>query len=693
MDSSVVLLKNNDLTEYKEKIINTLSCYKERIINVDGSISYRDIKTTYFLENKKWTFDFFGKIEQFKKQYSEYRYTNRSFTFRSNNPYLNLEFRFITYYRLFNDEWKISSVLQEIGKRINWLSIFINEKYPNIDSILELDINQATIEWTQWLESRGYVTISKVLKPRIFGQQYYRKKAIVTTLNNFYNQLLNINNDIEEWEKDTWKIHNLKKYGFDHNKYNFNTLDFSSIRNSNIRNSIKKYFKQRLLSKNNFSLSTSNRYISVLTRFVNFILDMEPTWNDLNYLERLHIEKYSEHLNKSLVNKNCSIDTKCSTLIIVRKFLLDIQIKEYDIAPIKGVNKLIFYDDRPPRKKETYDLIKYIPDFVLEQLFKLINSLREEIQPIIWIMFKTGLRISDALYLKHNCLVKLNGKCWIVTDINKTNVKNHRIPIDDELANMIAMLISNSKMNSNDDNNPERFIFVRYNGKYKGRPYSKQWILDTLNLFALNHNITDENGNIYHFKNHAFRHTFAIKMLNGGADILTVQELLAHASPEMTMMYARLLDDKKRKAFDSVVSQGIFSFNENGKLDDESNNEIPDDILNMLWTDHKLTAIDNPYGSCRSRINGKCLNAKQPPCLTCNMGNPCKDLAVGISEMDISKYENHMKTANMMIETAKKYNRQEIVKENEELLKLYEKIYSTIKEGKIIYGRIDRMKK
>ena len=47
------------------------------------------------------------------------------------------------------------------------------------------------------------------------------------------------------------------------------------------------------------------------------------------------------------------------------------------------------------------------------------------------------------------------------------------------------------------------------------------------------------------------------KMLNGGADILTVQELLAHASPEMTLRYAKLLDNTKRKAFESVMKQGV----------------------------------------------------------------------------------------------------------------------------------------
>ena len=46
-----------------------------------------------------------------------------------------------------------------------------------------------------------------------------------------------------------------------------------------------------------------------------------------------------------------------------------------------------------------------------------------------------------------------------------------------------------------------------------------------------------------------------------------------------------------------------------------------------------------------------------------------------------------------MIEKAKIYNRSEMVSENEELLKLYEDIYSKISQGNIIYSRIDKFKK
>jgi integrase len=233
--------------------------------------------------------------------------------------------------------------------------------------------------------------------------------------------------------------------------------------------------------------------------------------------------------------------------------------------------------------------------------------LHKDVQPIIWVVFKTGLRISDVLGLTNDCLVKLNDQYSIETDIEKTYVKGHRIPIDDELANILAVLIEKSNQLSNLDNNPEGYIFVRYRGQRKGKPFGQRWVQEQLNILAKQKNITDENGNLFHFKIHQFCHTYGMKMLNGGADILTVQELLAHASPEMTMLYAKLLDNKKRMAFESVIKQGVFSIDLNSEVQEiKVGEDIPADILDALWQDHKLNAMDNPYGTCHARLNGNC---------------------------------------------------------------------------------------
>ncbi len=135
-------------------------------------------------------------------------------------------------------------------------------------------------------------------------------------------------------------------------------------------------------------------------------------------------------------------------------------------------------------------------------------------------------------------------------------------------------------------------------------PFTQHMVRAHLNHLSKTKNIIDEQGEIFHFKTHQFRHTYAVKLLNGGADILTIQELLAHSSPEMTLRYAKLLDDTKRKAFESVIDQGAFSFDVDGKIKNiQHSSELSEKELNSLWQEHKLNAMDNPYGTCHARLS------------------------------------------------------------------------------------------
>lgn len=694
------IFREDTVNNSNYKITKILSKYTEKKVNKDKSVTYTEIPTTYFLDNDKWNIDFFSKIEQFKEQVENYKYANKNISFTFNNENINKEMKFIVYNKLFSDEWSLQAVTITQMQFIRRLAEFINEKYTHINSFKELNLEKVNIQWIDWLDNLNItITTKHINDSKIYGKDIYYKSPIANFLETAIKYFNTLIDEREEWEKDKWDVRKLEKYAITYNKSTTQYfVDFNKINNFKIRMEVKKYIKQRLIANNKFSWATAIQYLVYIPPFINFISELEPTWNDLKGLERQHILKYIEWLNvyakENLTQRNANHKKYISNaLSTIQKFLSDIQLREYDIAPIKNIRVLIFPEDKPKVPKKSNDQIDYVPDFVLEQLFDNIDNLHKDVIPIVYTMFKTGLRISDTLELTQDCLVKLNNKYWITTDIEKVYVEGHRIPIDDELANMFAVLIDNAKKNSNEDNNPENYIFVRYKGSRKGKPYSQNWILKKLNLFAIDYNITDETENIYNFKNHAFRHTYAIKMLNGGADILTVQELLAHASPEMTMRYAKLLDDTKRKVFDKAVKQGIFSFDESDKLREENDGEIPSDIIDMLYTNHKLNALDTPYGTCMQRTNGKCSYAKQPPCLTCNSGKPCKDLCIGAFEGDTAKYEILINSTKNMIENAKMYNRTEMVSENEELLKLYEDIYSKISQGSMIYSRLDKLKK
>lgn len=79
-----------------------------------------------------------------------------------------------------------------------------------------------------------------------------------------------------------------------------------------------------------------------------------------------------------------------------------------------------------------------------------------------------------------------------------------------------------------------------------------------------------------------------------------------------------------------------------------------------------------------------------PPCLSCNNGNPCKDLAIGLSDLDSEKYQLHIKTMTRTIELLKKNGRMDMLEKNEHLLKKYTDIENKITQGSVIYGRPQR---
>ncbi|MBE7147714.1 hypothetical protein FUT12_08995 [Bacillus mycoides] len=188
----------------------------------------------------------------------------------------------------------------------------------------------------------------------------------------------------EEWEKDRWDVRELhNKYGIPYNKSRTGYfIDFNKFEQVNIRQSIKRYIKHRLINKS-LAWGTAQIYLSHLPRFISLILSLEPSWTNLKGLKRSHMEQYIQCLNEyarnNLSRKNSNAENYISgTLNYLGKFLEDIQRYEYDIAPETHVRLLLFPEDKPKRKKKSFDQINYIPDFVLEQLFTHINDLHRE---------------------------------------------------------------------------------------------------------------------------------------------------------------------------------------------------------------------------------------------------------------------------------------------------------------------------
>ena len=327
---------------------------------------------------------------------------------------MKLQFKYLIHYQLFQDKWKFSTCFNAYQVKLKKLATFLDEKYPNLNSLLDLEIEKAEKERLFWLNSKGVKTMST--QNTIYGE-YTNKTVIANVLRNIYETYLNLVDTREEWEKDCWDVRILnEKYGLEFNKskttYN---IIFSEVSNLHLKMALKQYCQQRLKGRNNFSVSSAQRYSRIISSFLNFITRLEPQWNDLKELSRKHIEEYVDFVNDHAHNKVKRKDSNPLYFIVesittTEKFLSDIQRYEYEIAPTTSIQKLIYPEDKPKLPKKSADKIDYIPDLVLEQLFEHINDLHPEVILNVYVAFKSGLRISDVLNLKTDCLVRLNEK-------------------------------------------------------------------------------------------------------------------------------------------------------------------------------------------------------------------------------------------------------------------------------------------
>ena len=83
-------------------------------------------------------------------------------------------------------------------------------------------------------------------------------------------------------------------------------------------------------------------------------------------------------------------------------------------------------------------------------------------------------------------------------------------------------------------------------------------INDALNRLAKEYNIVDDQGQLFHFKNHAFRHTKGVELINNGMNLVACPEVDGTCSPEMTLRYAKILDTTMRKSWEEATKNGLF---------------------------------------------------------------------------------------------------------------------------------------
>lgn len=576
------------------------------------------------------------------------------------NTNIRNEFKVYLYDKITNKIINAGSIEYKF-KIIQYLLIFIKDKYPNIQTIISISIQRLLIE------IRTYYTINKCSASDIKNMQ--------TQFNQVYEYWLKAYDTRDEYIKDIWDIRNINpaKIALAESKYH---LKFTKIP-SQYKPLVKRYLKICLQM---YSLGYCEKKLYSLRVFLTYISDIHNDWNTLKDLNRNDIEDFIIWAQNWFKGRGCrKLDFEIWNILMdLKTFIEYIQMAEYEEAPKKLVNKLIFREDKPRKPDWKLSIEKYIPEEVLDQLEKNIEYLEAIYIPIVIVLRATGLRISDTLGMKYNkCLENVNDGWYVVADISKTKVINHRIPITEEVAFIIKHQIELAEKLFLNGENPNQYLFVRQSGIRKGLPPASRSVQKALNKLAEEKNIVDTNGKVFHFKNHAFRHTKAVELINNGMNLLYVQKWLAHFSPEMTLKYAQLLDTTLRKSWEQVMKSGLFKVNiNNGKLEKIEISSENNDLIEWEYIRKNLDAVRIPLGYCFKPNKVQC-NHQLNPCLTCS--NMCT------SPEFAHEFEIEIEETKKQIERAKQLGRKVWIEKNEAVLEKLQGILVILNEGKVYH--------
>ena len=193
-------------------------------------------------------------------------------------------------------------------------------------------------------------------------------------------------------------------------------------------------------------------------------------------------------------------------------------------------------------------LEKHLPKFLFESEMQVIlaeplsdsfSDLRDYL--IFEILYCTGLRVSELASLKVSLIRESDGKLVVRGKGNKERVVFLGESAKKCLQRYLVLRNSRNKLDKSED-----ALFLSQRDQQlsiRGIQYLVSSYLDKLGIYK-------------HISPHVLRHSFATHLLNSGADIRSVQELLGHSSLATTQVYTHISKQKMREVLENHHPRG-----------------------------------------------------------------------------------------------------------------------------------------
>ncbi len=266
----------------------------------------------------------------------------------------------------------------------------------------------------------------------------------------------------------------------------------------------------------NYANNTILSYNNDLTKFVKYFSN-----KDLLQLDVKDIEKYINTLKELAPS---SISHNISTIRAFYNYYL----------------KLDKIKSNPSDSIKQPKLGRHLPEYLtLEEIEKLLDikidtPFDARNKALLELMYATGLRISEVITLEfknidtEECIVRVIGK----------GSKERIVPINDYALNALNDYITNYRpaLIKKEINN---YIFLNNHGTLLTRQAVFKIIKKECLKKGINKNISP----------HTIRHTFATHLLENGADLRVIQELLGHSDISTTQIYTHLTNETLHREY------------------------------------------------------------------------------------------------------------------------------------------------
>ena len=265
----------------------------------------------------------------------------------------------------------------------------------------------------------------------------------------------------------------------------------------------------------NLSTNSIISYKTDLKRYINFLFNKESI-QDLNSIRQIHIRNFIRYLNDQNLS-SASINRSFSSIRSYHKYL-------------SGEEKI---SHNPTQLLDPPKISKKLPKVLsIQEVDVIINSVKLEgsmgyrDKAILETLYSAGLRVSELCALEMNNILFDSAMLRVVGKGNKERyvpLGSKAIKLINEYCKYIRSLLINKKKT---DGN----VFLSKNGKK----------LTRMTIFNIMKKWTKISGINKDISPHTFRHSFATHLLEGGADLRAVQEMLGHSDISTTQIYTHL---------------------------------------------------------------------------------------------------------------------------------------------------------